>query len=285
MSTAKPLSFQCRHILPEGRRCQAPCLRTQELCYHHHTTRKPLANPRRRRARRATFDFPVLEDHTAIRLALGEILARIAANALDPRRAGLLLYGLQIAALTLPKLAPAKESEPSPHVEDIVLDPILGPLAPRAHIPSQDLDKTGRGRTLAEILMEDWHAGHPTNLPPDPNQEPTPEPQPEPAPNPESTVLPDLKAVAEPHQTPTKARHSERRHAQPHRAGRSRRTPKNPTPPRQPEPSNPKFAPPNPLFHCSGAAAKASFASLSTDAAHRGQIQGVEGKPLPCQYF
>jgi hypothetical protein len=246
MSTAKPLSFQCRHILPEGRRCQAPCLRTQELCYHHHTTRKPIANPRRRRARRATFDFPVLEDHTAIRLALGEILARIAANALDPRRAGLLLYGLQIAALTLPKLAPAKQSEPSPHVEDIVLDPILGPLAPRAHIPTHDLDKTGRGRTLAEILIEDWHAGHPTNFPPDPNPEP------------ESATIPTVQAVAEP-------RHSERRHAQPHRAGRSRRIPKNPTPPRQQEPSNHKFAPPTPVY-CSGAAAKPSCASPSTEA-------------------
>jgi hypothetical protein len=188
MSTAKPLSFQCRHILPEGRRCQAPCLRHEELCYHHHTTRKPLANPRRRRARRATFDFPVLEDHTAIRLALGEILARIAANALDPRRAGLLLYGLQIAALTLPKLAPAKQSEPSAHVEDIVLDPILGPLAPRAHIPTDDLDKTGRGRTLAEILIEDWHAGHPTNFPPNPD----------PAPSPQSGTIPAVQAVAEP---------------------------------------------------------------------------------------
>jgi hypothetical protein len=227
MSTAKPLSFQCRHILPEGRRCQAPCLRTQELCYHHHTTRKPIANPRRRRARRATFDFPVLEDHTAIRLALGEILARIAANALDPRRAGLLLYGLQIAALTLPKLAPAKQSEPSPHVEDIIIDPILGPLAPRAHIPTDDLDKTGRGRTLAEILLEDWHAGHPTNFPPDPNQEP------------ESATIPTVQAVAEP-------RHSERRHAQSHRAGRSRRIPKKSTPPRPHKPSNPKFAPPTP---------------------------------------
>jgi hypothetical protein len=79
---------QCRHIFTDGHRCGSPCLRGEDLCYYHHTTRKPIADPQQRRGRRSTFDLPLPE--------------RIASNDIDCRRAGLLLYGLQIASLNLP---------------------------------------------------------------------------------------------------------------------------------------------------------------------------------------
>jgi hypothetical protein len=46
-----------------------------------------------------------LEDRASIQLSIAEVLSRLAANDLDPKRAGLLLYGLQIASCNLP---PAK---------------------------------------------------------------------------------------------------------------------------------------------------------------------------------
>src|SRR5882724_2317706 len=125
----KPKRYQCRHIFTDGHRCGSPCLRHEELCYYHHTTRRPIENPRERRARQSAFDLPQPEDRSAIQCSIGEVLQRIARNEIDPRRAGLLLYGLQIASLNLPPAPrkPVREIEP---VEEIVLDPKLGILAP-----------------------------------------------------------------------------------------------------------------------------------------------------------
>jgi hypothetical protein len=122
---------QCRHIFTDGRRCGSPCLRLESFCYYHHTTRKPIADPAARRSRRA-LTLPLPEDRSAIQHSIGEVLQRIAANKLDPRRAGLLLYGLQIAAMNLPKPDPkARLIDP---VNDVTLDPVHGLIAlPQEH--------------------------------------------------------------------------------------------------------------------------------------------------------
>jgi hypothetical protein len=146
-----PTRLQCRHILADGHRCGSASLRHEDFCYFHHTTRRPISNPTRRRRRRA-FTLPIPEDRSAILLSLGEVIGRIASNAIDPRRASLLLYALQIAASNLPRQAvPRSEPTRLDTVEDIVIDPTLGPLAPRAElIPAQ------REKTLEEIVMEQW---------------------------------------------------------------------------------------------------------------------------------
>ena len=46
-------------------------------------------------------DLPVIEDRSAIQLALTQVLQDLGAKRLDPRRAGQLLYGLQIASQIL----------------------------------------------------------------------------------------------------------------------------------------------------------------------------------------
>ena len=48
----------CRHIFTDGHRCGSPSLTDELFCYYHHTTRKPLANPKDRRRRQSTFDLP-----------------------------------------------------------------------------------------------------------------------------------------------------------------------------------------------------------------------------------
>ena len=209
METVKT-RYQCRHIFTAGRRCQSPSLRGQDLCYFHQTTRPDRRPPAHTHPE--AFTLPMPEDRAAIQLALGQIIARIAAGTLNARRAGLLLYALQIASLNLPK---ATESDPDTQVEEITEDPDLGPLAPKAEYktPNEEepLDRTGRGRTFVEILLDDWKAGHLTNV--------APKPQPEPG------TIPTVQAVAEPQPAQNKPRHSERRRS------RSRRIPKNPTAP------------------------------------------------------
>jgi hypothetical protein len=47
---------------------------------------------------RTPLDLPPVEDSASIQLALIQVLQALAADQLDPRRAGLLLYGLQVAS-------------------------------------------------------------------------------------------------------------------------------------------------------------------------------------------
>src|SRR5580692_244828 len=155
-ATETPKQYQCRHIFTDGHRCASPCLRQQEFCYYHHTSRKPVANPRQRRSRRSTFDLPLPEDRSAIQSSIGEVLQRIASNDIDPRRAGLLLYGLQIASLNLPK--PQRETSHATAVpetvEEITTDPELGTLAPRAEVGSPQKRRSVVEDLLMSLLEE-----------------------------------------------------------------------------------------------------------------------------------
>jgi hypothetical protein len=163
--------FQCRHIFTDGHRCGSACLRHEEFCYYHHTTRRPVENPRRRRSREAQFDLPLPEDRSAIQSSIGEVLRRIASNEIDSKRAGLLLYGLQIASLNLPRAItltrPATRSrytgrsrhvEESPEttlVEEIVIDPELGTLAPRAEFTEAEERLSAVALLLKDIERQD----------------------------------------------------------------------------------------------------------------------------------
>ena len=154
--TTQPERQRCRHIHADGRRCGSPCLRGEAFCYFHHTSRKPIAKPQRRRSRHSAFDLPLPEDRTAIQLSIGEILRRIATNDVDPRRAGLLLYGLQIASTNLAQDRNQSRRQPSAAppelpVEELTVDPILGPLAPPAPLVPPAADSKP---SLIETLIE-----------------------------------------------------------------------------------------------------------------------------------
>lgn len=92
-----PSSRRCHHREPEGRRCGSPSMRGESFCYHHHQTRRPVANVHLRRARQSKFSLPEPGSRAEIQQAIGTIMLRIANNDIDLRRAGLLLYALQIA--------------------------------------------------------------------------------------------------------------------------------------------------------------------------------------------
>jgi hypothetical protein len=164
--------FQCRHIFTDGHRCGSACLTQEEFCYYHHTTRRPVENPRRRRSRQSQFDLPLPEDRTAIQSSIGEVLRRIAGNEIDCRRAGLLLYGLQIASINLPRATQSRagssstsrsryrtlrDEEDLPEstlVEDIVIDPKLGTIAPRAEVAEAEEKLSVVGQLLRDIKLE-----------------------------------------------------------------------------------------------------------------------------------
>jgi hypothetical protein len=202
---ATPKRYQCRHIFTDGHRCGSPCLRQEQLCYYHHTTRRPIENPGERRARQSTFELPLPEDRSAIQRAIGEVLQRIAANEIDPKRAGLLLYGLQIASLNLPK-TPEIKFEP---VEEIVTDTPYGTLAPQTEV----VEEQKRPSLIAQLLEHLKQSQQPQSQETQPQPEElwwekpkatAPSPDPEPSINdsqpqseePEPITLPQIQASA-----------------------------------------------------------------------------------------
>jgi hypothetical protein len=88
--------YECRHIMPNGARCHSPSLKGAHFCYFH-TRLHHLANAPAPSADQP-LKLPILEDRSAIQVALSQILGALGSEKLDPRRAGLFLYGLQIAS-------------------------------------------------------------------------------------------------------------------------------------------------------------------------------------------
>ncbi len=175
MSETKPKRYQCRHIFTDGHRCGSICLRGEEFCYYHHTTRKPAQNPRARRSRQSTFDLPITDpnDRTGLQSTIVEVLRRIAANDIDPRRAGLLLYGLQIASLNLPKPQTAQRGrkiEQPETVEEITTHPELGILAPKTDIDEIPINPKSAIGLLMEQMMK---SSNQETAPPQPATLPT----------------------------------------------------------------------------------------------------------------
>jgi hypothetical protein len=132
--------YQCHHVFPDGARCGSPSLRHENRCYYHHETRKPVANPRERNARLNAFEMPFPDSRTTIQAALGDIFARVASNDIDPRRAGLLLYCLQLAGSNLKASERANQKPRQPaapvHESSAPFDPIIEAVPNTAH-PTQ----------------------------------------------------------------------------------------------------------------------------------------------------
>jgi hypothetical protein len=87
---------ECRHIMPNGNKCRAAALRDKPYCYFHDRTHRITGS--RGRTKKQPIQLPILEDRSAIQLALAQILDALAAARIDAKRASLLLYGLQIAS-------------------------------------------------------------------------------------------------------------------------------------------------------------------------------------------
>jgi hypothetical protein len=111
----------CRHIKTNGRRCQSPSLGLSAFCYFHsrlHRRHKNLVENapalhenQLNHASGATgtpqflpesapleLDLPPLEDVESIQVSISLLIAALARNRIDSKRAAVLLYGLQLAS-------------------------------------------------------------------------------------------------------------------------------------------------------------------------------------------
>jgi len=97
---------ECRHIMPSGKRCHSPALRDKAYCYYHTSLHRVTAS--------ASREAPLavaIEDASGIQLALTQVLGALNSPYMDTRRAGLLLYGLQIAAHLTSRVSTPTPSE------------------------------------------------------------------------------------------------------------------------------------------------------------------------------
>jgi hypothetical protein len=113
----------CAHVLTNGQVCNAIPMRDSGFCYWHHKARA-----RRRRYERiggpismeanSGLELPFLEDANAIQVTLQEIMQAILDRRIDSKRAGLLLYSLQLASSNIRNLSPLP-SDLRPHIANI----------------------------------------------------------------------------------------------------------------------------------------------------------------------
>jgi hypothetical protein len=89
---------ECRHIKTSGGKCASPALRDQPYCYYHLRQRERAAERLIRPEVPLSHALANLEDRGAIQHAITHVIMALADYQIDTKRAGILLYGLQLAS-------------------------------------------------------------------------------------------------------------------------------------------------------------------------------------------
>ena len=174
----------CNHVRTNGTVCQSPALKGANFCYFHQRERQRLDNLRQARTVKLctkvpgrddmdaeileSLALPVLEDAAAIQVAISAVLRAFGAGHIRPRRAGLMLYSLQIAAMNLKNVRlnlydtdAVAGSDPEP----------IAKLVPFEPEPQQSLAGAamGVGPAFPEPSMEDQALAYPDDAAPAPD--------------------------------------------------------------------------------------------------------------------
>jgi hypothetical protein len=111
------MSKECRHIMPNGSKCHSPALRDRSYCFFHQKLHASLNASKEKKDRLELASS--LEDAKGIQIALTQVLDALTKSSIDPRRAGLLIYGLQLATQLTRKSA---DFDPSKTVSNVCHD-------------------------------------------------------------------------------------------------------------------------------------------------------------------
>ncbi len=84
----------CRHIKPDGTRCESPALASQPFCYQHDRLHASRTKP----PKKNHHTLRPLEDRRTVLMALSDVICGLAAGKIDPNTAARLIYGLQVAS-------------------------------------------------------------------------------------------------------------------------------------------------------------------------------------------
>jgi hypothetical protein len=127
----------CRHILPNGRRCQQPAVRCRACCRHHLDAQARLHNMARARRRTLILRFRVPETSRDIAWNKAEINRVLATERIDPDAALLMLWAMDLTTATL-----RAESACRPRVQKCTFNPNGIYDVALNHLFSQSLSET-----------------------------------------------------------------------------------------------------------------------------------------------
>jgi len=95
----------CQQIKLDGESCRAAALRGKKFCYYHlhcgpppKDVSNPLVIPQ------VQFHLPLLDDATSIQATITLVCEHLLHRRLEPKKAGMLLYALQVASSNLCRL-------------------------------------------------------------------------------------------------------------------------------------------------------------------------------------
>lgn len=99
------LTALCQHIKLNGNRCGSPALRDRKFC-HFHEGYSPARVDVSTSAQfpPAPFYLPVLEDASSIQLAISQVCEHMLHRRLDPKKASVMLYAMQVASSNLARM-------------------------------------------------------------------------------------------------------------------------------------------------------------------------------------
>jgi len=172
-----PTQF-CRHIRTNGLRCRAFALKDKPFCYPHekanahHRNLKPepdrsivihsqhddpdflrknplVADYYDLKPKTLHLEFPPLEDRQSIQVALSMLLTALAQDRIDAKRAGPLLYGLQVASANAKTLTTPNSEANS--IREVIVDESGHDLAPDED-PAEEEHPIGP----AESMINKW---------------------------------------------------------------------------------------------------------------------------------
>jgi len=86
---------ECTHLKADGTKCHSPAMRGTSRCFYHTRIRRRVSASNR--PKDEPFGLPDITEPGMLLIALNEILQAIAAGRISARRAGALLYGIQMA--------------------------------------------------------------------------------------------------------------------------------------------------------------------------------------------
>ena len=142
----------CGHRKPDGVPCGSPALRGKQFCYFHQRDldRGHQRARIRRRAENLKLHFPPLETLTDVRVALFDVVDALAANCIEPQRAGALLFALAAGVAASPAAASGLNGAKYRRVESIfcaasVLYPITCAQFPAILMKPRNFEGGGRG--------------------------------------------------------------------------------------------------------------------------------------------
>jgi hypothetical protein len=103
---------RCQRVKVNGTQCGSPAIRNTKFCYFHTWCRPAQVDVSTSAAEPpAPFLLPVLEDASSIQLTITQVCEHLLHRRLDPKKAGILLYAMQVASANLGRLSEEKAQE------------------------------------------------------------------------------------------------------------------------------------------------------------------------------